>query len=128
MAAACDTADEADSAVVGTWRLLLLEDGEGDKTVTLDKAAQSLLITFNGDGTFTYTLDFVRTDDIVLKGAYELSGVSLTLRPQGGDVIAGEYVADGTGALLLAFPDSEAARLLGPGYSGTIRMSFIRDR
>ena len=123
VAGGCDS-NEGDKALVGTWRLRLLEDAQGDQTVTFDKAAQSLFVTFDRKENFTYTLDFVRTSDIVLRGAYKTSGTSITFEPSGQEAIRGSYIADGTGALLLEFGEDVSERLLGPGYTGTVRMSF----
>ena len=125
--AACDSS-EPDQALVGTWRLRLVEDELGDQTVKFDKEAQSLLVRFDRKGQFEYTLDFVRKADITLRGTYETGATSITLTPDGQSAITGTYIADATGALLLEFGGEVSERLLGPGYTGTVRMSFTSEK
>ena len=70
----CDSEDEDSDAEVflGTWALVGLTDGGGDKTALFGQIATSLTADFEADKTFDVLVDYTQQPDFSLAGTYQI--------------------------------------------------------
>lgn len=123
-AAGCDTGDDEirlDAAFyAGTWGLVSVSDGSGDRTGLVTSFLDDLTVTFRSGGTFTLVADFtafvnqtVRPDETI-EGDYQASAEtrSLVLLVSGVGA-AFQAEAQSESRVALTAPSSIVAALLG---------------
>lgn len=85
----CDSSEDDPSDAelfVGTWALVSIADGGGDKTPVLLAAANSMMAQLNSDNTFEIDVDYKQQTDLHLEGTYTVNEgakqLILTVGPQ----------------------------------------------